>query len=131
MSEIQHVQHQPVSVQCRFTMTELDSNSSREFCVFDFPGCEGCVNAMQFIKTIASSEDPMKSMALSGWIAGALPLQIRFARDQAGPLMEKFIHQQNLALFKKRLAEPHTDAEREMLKKLLTEEQAKEAPPRQ
>ena len=86
---------------------------------------------MQFIKTIASSEDPMKSMALSGWIAGALPLQIRFARDQAGPLMEKFIHQQNLALFKKRLAEPHTDAEREMLKKLLTEEQAKEAPPRQ
>jgi hypothetical protein len=29
--------------------------------------------------------------------------------------MEKFIHQQNLALFKKRLAEPHSDAEREVL----------------
>ncbi len=43
--------------------------------------------------------------------------------------MEKFIHQQNLALFKKRLAEPHSDAEREMLKKLLTEEQAKEPLP--
>jgi len=39
--------------------------------------------------------------------------------------MEKFIHQQNLALFKKRLAEPHTDAEREVLMKLLTDEQAK------
>jgi hypothetical protein len=45
--------------------------------------------------------------------------------------MEKFIHQQNLALFKRRLAEPHTDAEREMLMKLLTEEQAKEPPLKQ
>jgi hypothetical protein len=43
--------------------------------------------------------------------------------------MENFIHQQNLALFKKRLAEPHTDAEREILMKLLTDEQAKEPPP--
>lgn len=45
------------------------------------------------------------------------------------PPMEKFIHQQNLALFRKRLAEPHTDAERETLEKLLTEEKAK-VPPR-
>ena len=44
--------------------------------------------------------------------------------------MEKFIHQQNLDLFKKRLAEPHTDAEREVLMKLLTDEQAKEVPPK-
>ena len=44
--------------------------------------------------------------------------------------MEKFIHQQNLDLFKKRLAEPHTDAEREILMKLLTDEQAKEPPQR-
>jgi hypothetical protein len=43
--------------------------------------------------------------------------------------MEEFIHQQNVALFKKRLAEPHTDAEREMLEKLLSEEQAKEPLP--
>jgi hypothetical protein len=28
--------------------------------------------------------------------------------------METFIHQENLALFKKCLAEPHTDAEREV-----------------
>ena len=40
--------------------------------------------------------------------------------------MEKFIHQQNLALFEKRLAEAHTDGEREVLKKLLRDEQAKE-----
>jgi len=44
--------------------------------------------------------------------------------------MEEFIHQQNLALFKKRLAEPHTDAEREMLVRLRTDEQAKEPPPK-
>ena len=44
--------------------------------------------------------------------------------------MEKFVHQENLALLKKRLAEPHTDAEREVLLRLLAEEQAKEPPPK-
>ncbi len=44
--------------------------------------------------------------------------------------MEEFIHRENLALFNKRLAEPHTDAEREVLLKLLAEEEAKEPPPR-
>jgi hypothetical protein len=33
--------------------------------------------------------------------------------------MEKYIHRENLALFKKRLAESHSDAEREVLLKLL------------
>ena len=44
--------------------------------------------------------------------------------------MEKFIHRENLALFKKRLAESHTDAEREILSKLLADEEAKEPPPK-
>ena len=44
--------------------------------------------------------------------------------------MEKYIHRENLSLFKKRLAEPHTDAEREVLMKLLTDEQAKEPLPK-
>jgi hypothetical protein len=44
--------------------------------------------------------------------------------------MEKFIHMENLALFKKRLAEPHTDAEREVLLKLLADEKAKEPQPK-
>jgi len=52
-------------------MTAADADSSHEFCAFEFPGCEGCPNAMHFIKMVGSSEDPMKSMALSGWIAGA------------------------------------------------------------
>jgi hypothetical protein len=44
--------------------------------------------------------------------------------------MEKYIHRENLTLFKKRLAESHGDAEREVLLKLLAEEEAKEPPPK-
>ena len=44
--------------------------------------------------------------------------------------MEKFVHQEKLTLLKKRLAEPHTNAEREVLLRLLAEEQAKEPPPK-
>lgn len=42
--------------------------------------------------------------------------------------MEKFIHGENLALFRKRLAEPHGEAERQVLLKLLAEEEAKDLP---
>jgi hypothetical protein len=44
--------------------------------------------------------------------------------------MEKYIHRENLTLFKKRLAEPHSDAERQVLLKLLADEEAKEPPPK-
>jgi hypothetical protein len=44
--------------------------------------------------------------------------------------MEKVIHRENLALFKKCLAEPHTDAEREVLLRLLADEQAKDSRPK-
>lgn len=44
--------------------------------------------------------------------------------------MEKFIHRENLALYKKRLEEPHTEAEREVLLKLLAEEEKKEPSPK-
>jgi len=42
--------------------------------------------------------------------------------------MERFIHRENLALFKKRLAEPCDDAKRQTLLKLLAEEEARESP---
>ena len=54
----------------------------------------------------------------------------RFSLQSARLAMEKFLHRENLALFKKRLAEPHSDAEREVLLKLLADEQAKEPSPR-
>ncbi len=37
--------------------------------MFEFPGCEGCPNALHTFKTVGSSEDPMKSMAWRGWVA--------------------------------------------------------------
>ncbi len=45
--------------------------------------------------------------------------------------MEKYIHRENLALLRKHLAEPHSDAEREILLKLLTEEETKDPPPKE
>lgn len=42
--------------------------------------------------------------------------------------MERFIQRENIANFKKRLAEPHTDAERRIILKLLADEDAKDAP---
>jgi hypothetical protein len=44
--------------------------------------------------------------------------------------VEKYIHRENLALFKKRLAESHSDSERAVLLKLLADEEAKELPPK-
>jgi hypothetical protein len=37
-------------------------------------------------------------------------------------LVEKFIHRENVALYKKCLGEPHTEAERKVLVKLLADE---------
>lgn len=48
----------------------------------------------------------------------------------ADQTMEEYIHQENLALFKKRLEAVHTDAEREVLLRLLADEEAKEPPPK-
>ena len=42
--------------------------------------------------------------------------------------MEEYIHLQNLILFRKRLAEALSDGEREVLLKLLADEEAKEFP---
>jgi hypothetical protein len=39
--------------------------------------------------------------------------------------MEEYIHRENLALFKKRLAEACNEPERKVLSKLLAEEEAK------
>jgi hypothetical protein len=52
-------------------MTAADAPSGGEFCVFEFPGCKGCPSALHAAKTLASSEDPMKSKVLREWIAHA------------------------------------------------------------
>ena len=45
--------------------------------------------------------------------------------------MEEFIHRENLALFRKRLAEPHGEAEHQVLLKLLAEEETRDLPQNQ
>ena len=69
-NRIQLIPVQPTFVRCRFEITAADAHSRHELCVFEFPGCEGCPKAMHVIKTAGSSEDPMRSIAWSGWIAG-------------------------------------------------------------
>ena len=77
MPQTQRSQVQPVKLRCRFEMTAADAPSSHEFCVFEFPGCEGCPKAQHTVRTVGSSEDPMKSEALRAWVAGALFAPIR------------------------------------------------------
>jgi hypothetical protein len=69
--QIQPSQVLPVKLRCRFETTAPDAPSGHEFCVFEFPGCEGCPKAQHTLQTVGSSEDPMKSKALRGWIAHA------------------------------------------------------------
>ena len=110
-------------------MTAANAPPSLEFCVFDFPECKGCPKAQHTIRTVGSSEDPLKSEALRGWIAHASRSKNNFSLLSGRSSIEKFIHKENLALFKRRLAEVHTDAEREVLLKLLADEEAKETWP--
>ena len=44
--------------------------------------------------------------------------------------MDKYIHRENITLYRKRLQEPLTDVEREVILKLLAEEEAKDLPPK-
>jgi hypothetical protein len=71
MPQTQRSQVQPVKLRCRFEMTAADAPSGHEFCMFEFPGCKGCPKAQHTLQTVGSSEDPMKSKALRGWIAYA------------------------------------------------------------
>lgn len=49
--------------------------------------------------------------------------------DPQEDVLEKFIHQQNLLLFRKRLAEAHDASIHKMLLKLLADEEAKDTLP--
>lgn len=69
MLQIQPSEIQPVELMCRFEMIAADAPSSHEFCVFDFPGCKGCPKAQHTVRTVGSSEDPMKSEVWHAWIA--------------------------------------------------------------
>jgi hypothetical protein len=71
MPEIQPSQVQRVELRCRFGMTVANAPSGDEFCMFEFPGCEGCPKAQHTVRSVGCSEDPMKSDVWRGWIARA------------------------------------------------------------
>lgn len=67
MSQLQPTGACPAPIQCRFEM--MDAPYDREFCVFEFPGCDGCPNALRTAKVMGNSEDPLKAPAWQGWLA--------------------------------------------------------------
>ncbi len=72
----------------------------------------------------------MKSEALRAWVRGTGRPKASLSLQAGRAAMEKYIHVENLALFRKRLAQSHSDAEREVLLKLLADEEANEPPPK-
>ena len=68
MSQIQTSEACPAPFRCRFEMS-ADERHGREFCVFEFPGCEGCPNAQHTMKSVGNSEDPLKAAAWQAWLA--------------------------------------------------------------
>jgi len=124
MLQIRPNQIQPVNFRCRFEMEAADPPLSHEFCVFDFPACMECPKAPHTVRTVGSSEDPMNSEALRAWLRALSAPKVAFSLKSARSAIEEYIHLQNLILFKKRLTEAQSDAER----KLLADEEAKEFP---
>jgi len=56
-SQVQR-RHEPIKLGCRFEMAAADAPSGDAFCVFDFPGCNGCPRALHTVQMVGSSEDP-------------------------------------------------------------------------
>jgi hypothetical protein len=74
-----------------------------------------------FLAHIAVSSSSSLALAVTVGSVALAPV------DQEGGIVEKFIRRENVTLYKKRLAEPHTDAEHKILLKLLADEEARDA----
>ena len=68
MSQIQTSGACPAPFHCRFEMS-ADERLGREFCVFEFPGCDACPHSLHAMKTVENSEDPLKAAAWQAWLA--------------------------------------------------------------
>jgi hypothetical protein len=71
MPQSQPILVQSITFRCRFEMTAA-TPSGHEFCVFDFPGCKQCPEALHTVPTVGSSEDPIKSETWRAYVR-ALP----------------------------------------------------------
>jgi hypothetical protein len=68
MPQVQRSEVQSINFRCRFE-TAANVPPSDEFCAFDFPGCEACPKALHAVRSVRSSEDPMKAEVWHAWIA--------------------------------------------------------------
>jgi hypothetical protein len=64
---------------------------------------------------------------LAPWLFSVTVGSVALAPVIRRPTVEKFIQRENVTLYRKRLAEPHTEAEHKILLKLLADEEAKDA----
>jgi hypothetical protein len=104
-------------------MMAADAPSGHELCVFDFPGCKECPKSQRTVRDAGKFRRPYE-------VGGVTRMGCTRRPPKALRSIEKFIRRENLTLFKKRLAEAHTDAEREVPLKLPAAEEAREPPPK-
>ena len=64
---------------------------------------------------------------LAPWLFSVTVGSVALAPVIRRPTVEKFIQRENVTLYRKRLAEPHTEAEHKILLKLLADEEARVA----
>ena len=64
---------------------------------------------------------------LAPWLFSVTVGSVALAPVIRRATVEKFIQRENVTLYRKRLAEPHTEAEHKILLKLLADEEAKDA----
>ena len=79
-------------------------------------------------QTNTSSWRMMRHHRLASWLLSVTVGSVALAPVIGRAIVEKFIQRENVTLYKKRLAEPHTDAEHRIILKLLADEEAKDAP---
>jgi hypothetical protein len=69
---------------CRFEKALSDGKadeSYKDFCAFEFSGCEGCPKAFHAIASVSTKEDPLKSIAWRNFQFPVPVLQLRTRRE--------------------------------------------------
>ena len=56
-------------LQCQLASGGPDA-ACKDLCLYDFPGCAGCPHASHAERSCSSSQDPMASAVVRGWIDG-------------------------------------------------------------
>ena len=132
LRQIQRSEVQPYQGAPRLEMTATDMPSGHEFCVFVFflrgisEGAAHCPDGGKF-----GRHHEVGELRAHGLRALSAPRKIVFCSDQGGQPWRNTFTGENLALLRKHLAEPHSEAERKILLKLLMDEETKDPSPKE